>query len=108
MFPPVRPDISASRRRLAESTSTSTIVPDRLLVQPRLDLPLQRLQRHDPRASSPPSLTSSGIRFDASVFGRAEYLNENMLWYRAASVSDSVSLEVRRRLPREANDHIGR
>ncbi len=40
--------------------------------------------------SSPSSLTSSGIRFDASVFGRAEYLNENMLWYRAASVSDSV------------------
>ena len=26
------------------------------------------------------SVTSSGIRFDASVFGRGEYLNENMLW----------------------------
>ena len=35
--------------------------------------------------------TSSGIRFDASVFGRSEYLNENMLWNRTASVSDSVS-----------------
>jgi hypothetical protein len=37
------------------------------------------------------SLTSSGIRFDASVFGRSEYLKENMLWYSQPLVSDSVS-----------------
>ena len=35
--------------------------------------------------------TSSGSFFEASVFGRSEYLNEKMLWYRTAAVSDSVS-----------------
>ncbi len=30
------------------------------------------------------------MRFSASVFGRGEYLNENMLWYRTAAVSDIV------------------
>ena len=37
------------------------------------------------------SATSSAYRLEASVFGRSEYLNENMLWYRTRAVSDSVS-----------------
>ena len=35
--------------------------------------------------------TSSASRCSASVFGRGEYLNENMLWYPTAAVSDRVS-----------------
>ena len=58
--------------------------------------------------SSRSSLTSSGIRFDASVFGRGEYLNENMLWYCTASDQRQRLLEVLGRLAREANNHIGR
>jgi hypothetical protein len=37
------------------------------------------------------SSTSSERRFSASVLGRGEYLNENMLWKRTISVSDIVS-----------------
>ena len=49
VLPDVRPESSWLRRRLAESTRTSTFSPERLLVKPRLDLTLQRLQRHDAR-----------------------------------------------------------
>ena len=42
-------------------------------------------------ASSPPRAHRPAAACSASVFGRGEYLNENMLWYRTAAVSDSVS-----------------
>ena len=60
------------------------------------------------RAVLSSALTSSGMRFEASVFGRGEYLKENMLWYCAASVSESVVLEVRCCLARESHDHVRR
>ena len=42
-------------------------------------------------ASSRPPARRRAAACSASVFGRGEYLNENMLWYRTAAVSDSVS-----------------
>ena len=79
MLPLVRPVSSHSRRRLVASTSTCWVDP------------IDRWKRSDwiDRCSAcsatmrrvfSSSVTSSGIRFDASVFGRSEYLKEKMLW----------------------------
>ena len=42
------------------------------------------------------------------MFGRSEYLNENMLWYRTRAVSDSVSSKSAAVSPGKADDHVGR
>ena len=47
VLPLVRPDSSQSRRRLRDSTSTCSSRPIASPIQLALDLPLQRLQRHD-------------------------------------------------------------
>ena len=60
------------------------------------------------RAVFSAALTSSAMRFDASVFGRGEYLNENMLWYCADFGKRQRLLEIGRRFPGKADDHIGR
>ena len=86
----VRPDSSQSRLRLWESTSTSSSRPTAASCSSdciRFWSPCSSDSRRLFSASS----TSSGIRLSASVFGRGEYLNENMLWKRTRSTSDSVS-----------------
>ena len=78
VFPVVRPETSQSRRRLRESTSTSTRRPT---VASCSSCWMRRCSNCSPRIRRvlTSSGTSSGSRFDASVFGRSEYLNENML-----------------------------
>ena len=59
-------------------------VPTDRCVQFGLDVPLQRLQRHDAARLLRPRLRRRPSACAASVFGRGEYLNENMLWNRTA------------------------
>ena len=67
------------------------LVPDQLARSTRSESSAAAPAARRCAASSRASLTSSGSRLSASVFGRGEYLNENMLWNRTAAVSDSVS-----------------
>src|SRR5687767_13934202 len=89
VFTMVRPDSSASWRRPTESTSTSTVLPTAASWSA---VWISRCSACSAtmRDVFSSGLTSSARRFDASVFGRGEYLKENMLSYRAAAVSDSV------------------
>ena len=48
------------------------------------------------------------MRLDASVFGRSEYLKENMLWIAHRLGQRQRLLEVLLGFPGEANNHIGR
>ena len=75
----VRPDSSVSRRRLAESISTSTSCPTSAWFS-SVWIPRCSVWSSTIRLVFSASSTSSGSRFSASVFGRSEYLNENMLW----------------------------
>ena len=107
VLPDVRPDSSHSRRRLFASIRTGSTRPIAASnSSPWIDF-WSACSATIRRVFSS-SVTSSGMRLSASVFGRGEYLNEYMLWYRAACGQRQRLLEILRRLAGEADDHIGR